>query len=883
MLTLLLIIPLIGALLLAPFQGDSLKSESQIKRLALGTSLIPFILSIILWGEFDSSTSEYQFTQEFNQLNFCHLHIGVDGISLYFVLLTTFITPICILSNWDNIKHSLKYFLMAFLVLETLLISVFVVLDLLLFYVFFESVLIPLFLIVGIWGGSATRVRAAFLLFLYTLFGSLFMLLAFLVIYYNVGSTDFQVVSLSEISLDSQKLLWLAVFISMAIKTPLVPFNTWLTYAHSEAPVGGSIVLAGVILKLSLYGYLRIMLPFFPDASHYFSPLVQTFAVISIVYGSLVTLRQTDFKKLIAYSSVAHMGVVVLGVFSNTVQGIEGAILLGIAHGLVSPALFFLVGGVLYDRFHTRTIRYYRGMTAYMPLFSVFFFVFTISNAAVPLTGNWIGEFMSLTGIFQKSPLVAVLGSTGIVLSAAYSIWLYNRISFGSYSKYLGYTTDLTRREFMLLLPLLVLTVLLGIFPNVVLENIHMSVSTLIYTTNLPLCDATIETMLYSSIIVGTKSDISDNKKGEKSSSGKSTYFEEVFEKDNGQMTNNPHIIAKRIMESNKNSTVKDVNAVLEKCTITTISEEDFKKLTSISSQEYDLPIKKGNRISILGSPREDPKRGIYIFRKKITGEKRVGSSMNLNRRYTEHISSTSLKASKILKSEFSKYGIENFSLTIFILPNNTSYHSLLCLEQYYLLLLKPTLNVVHTVNPLVGADNELNEMELLELQIKRGTPIYLYNKDGSTLLSVFDSRSQFAELANNGYKILHRYVDKKKAYKGQIMFTNNLLNPSDKPTLSKDQICILVKDVVNIPFDVSMRSISVTSNKLVINCTNTIDNSTFVIYTNSSRDAVSKLKAIEGISISRAGIDNYVKTYKDTNTPVLFSRKKNNFSLIVM
>jgi NADH-ubiquinone oxidoreductase chain 4 len=277
---------------------------------------------------------------------------------------------------------------MSFLLLETLLIAVFVVLDLLLFYIFFESVLIPLFLIVGIWGGSPTRVRAAYLLFLYTLFGSLFMLLAFLIIYHNVGSTDFNVVSLSDIDPDSQKIIWLAIFLSMAIKTPLMPFNTWLTYAHSEAPVAGSIILAGVILKLSAYGYMRILIQFLPDATDYYSPLVQVMAIVSIIYGSLVTLRQTDFKKLVAYSSVAHMGVVVLGLFSNTVQGIEGAIMLSIAHGFVSPALFFLVGGVLYDRYHTRTIKYYRGITAYMPLFSLLFFLFTIFNAAVPLSAN---------------------------------------------------------------------------------------------------------------------------------------------------------------------------------------------------------------------------------------------------------------------------------------------------------------------------------------------------------------------------------------------------------------------------------------------------------------------------------------------------------------
>ena len=482
MLTLLLIIPLVGALMLAPMQGNTVQSESQMKRLALGTSLINFVLSIVLWGEFDSSTSEYQFTQEFNQVNFCHLHIGVDGISLYFILLTTFITPICILSNWDNIKEQLKYFLMCFLVLETLLIAVFVVLDILLFYVFFESVLIPLFLIVGIWGGSATRVRAAFLLFLYTLFGSLFMLLAFLVIYYNVGSTDFQVVSLSEINLESQKLLWLAVFISMAIKTPLLPFHVWLPRAHAEAPLAGSVILAGLILKLATYGYMRILIQFLPDATSYFSPLVQTIAVITLIYASLATLRQTDFKALVAYSSIGHMAVVVLGLFSNTIQGIDGALLLSIAHGVVSPALFILVGGVLYDRFHTRTIRYYRGITAYMPLFSIMFFVFTIFNAAVPLSANWAGEFLCLAGAFQRNPVFAVLGSTGIVLSAAYSIWLYNRIAFGSWSKYLNYTTDLTRREFMLLLPLLFVAVVFGIFPNIILDSVHASTSGLLYS-----------------------------------------------------------------------------------------------------------------------------------------------------------------------------------------------------------------------------------------------------------------------------------------------------------------------------------------------------------------------------------------------------------------
>ncbi|PRD22112.1 UNVERIFIED_CONTAM: NADH-ubiquinone oxidoreductase chain 4 [Trichonephila clavipes] len=389
MLSILLILPVVTSFIVALSGNNTLR----MKRIALSGTLINFIISIVLWSNFNANIPEgtYQFTQEFlpEQVTFCHLHIGIDGISLYFVLLTTLIIPICILSNWNNISaDGFRYFLICFLLLETLLIAVFVVLDILLFYIFFESVLIPLFFIVGIWGGGPTRVRAAFLLFLYTLFGSLFMLLSFLAIYYNVGSTDFQVVSLSEINLEAQKLLWLGIFISMAVKTPLVPFNTWLTYAHSEAPVGGSIVLAGVILKLATYGFLRIILQFLPDATSYFSPLVQLFAVVSIIYASLSTLRQTDFKKLVAYSSVAHAATIVLGLFSNTIQGIEGAIILGLAHGLVSPALFFLVGGVLYDRYHTRTIRYYRGVATYMPLFALFFFLFTIFNAAVPLSAN---------------------------------------------------------------------------------------------------------------------------------------------------------------------------------------------------------------------------------------------------------------------------------------------------------------------------------------------------------------------------------------------------------------------------------------------------------------------------------------------------------------
>lgn len=358
----------------------------------------------------------------------------------------------------------------------------FVVLDLLLFYIFFESVLVPLFIIILTWGASQSRIRAAFLLFLYTLFGSLFMLLAIMTILYYLGSTDFQLISLSEISLESQKWLWLAFFLAFAIKTPIWPLNTWLIKAHVEAPLAGSIILAGTILKLASYGYIRVLIPFLPDATNYFMPLVQTMAIISLIYASLSTIRQNDTKAVIAYSSVAHMAVSILGIFSNTVQGIEGSIILGLAHGFVSPALFIICGGIIYTRTHSRVISYHRGLAYYMPIFTIFFLLFTLCNAGIPLSLNFSGEILSLLGMWFRSPIITCLGATGIVLSACYSIFLYNRISYGSYSPFLLPLKDIDRREFCLLLTLLIPTVLIGIFPNVVLEGLHLSISAIIYT-----------------------------------------------------------------------------------------------------------------------------------------------------------------------------------------------------------------------------------------------------------------------------------------------------------------------------------------------------------------------------------------------------------------
>nr|YP_010879538.1 NADH dehydrogenase subunit 4 [Heterobasidion abietinum]WHL55308.1 NADH dehydrogenase subunit 4 [Heterobasidion abietinum] len=483
MITLLLLIPLIGSLILItiPEYSNSNINHSRMKNIALTTSIINFICSLYIWIEFDSSTTQYQFVYEFDQFSLFHFNLGIDGISLYFVLLTTFVSPIAILSNYNTITKNLKFFLISFLLLETLQIGVFVVLDLLLFYIFFESVLPILFIIILLYGSGEDRIRSALLFFLYTLAGSLFMLLAILQIYNYVGSSDFQLISLSEISLDSQKILWLAFFVALAVKTPLWPFTGWLYRAHADSPLAGSILLAATILKFATYGYLRVLINFLPDATNYFSPLIQTIAIITLIYASLATIIQQDTKALIAYSSICHMAVVLLGLFSNNIQGIEGAILLSLAHGFVSPALFICVGGVIYERTGTRIIHYIRGLATYMPCFTILFLLFTLANTGIPLTLNFLGEQLALIGIWERSPIISALGATGIVLSACYSIYLYNRISYGVYSPHLKPLKDLSRREFILLVSLLLPTIILGIFPNVILDSLHMSVTSLLY------------------------------------------------------------------------------------------------------------------------------------------------------------------------------------------------------------------------------------------------------------------------------------------------------------------------------------------------------------------------------------------------------------------
>ena len=483
MLTLLLITPIIGSLFILSIQENTLNSNSKMRTIAITTSLINLLISIFLWLNFDSNTTQFQFVSEFDYLTFGHLNFGVDGISLYFVLLTTFITPIAIISNAYNINSNLKFFLISFLILETLQLALFLVLDLLLFYIFFESVLPILFIIIIVYGSGEFRFRSANLFFLYTLFGSLFMLLAILQIFNLAGTTDFQLLSLVEINADAQKILWLAFFLAFAIKTPLWPFTGWLYRAHADSPLAGSILLAATILKFATYGYIRILINFLPDATNYFGPLVQTIAIITLIYASLTTIIQQDTKTLIAYSSIAHMSVVILGLFSNNIQGIEGAILLALAHGFVSPALFICVGGIIYERTGTRIIKYIRGLVSNMPIFTILFFIFTLCNTGVPLSLNFLGEQLSLIGIWEVNPIISALGATGIVLSACYSIFLYNRISYGTYSPNMNnvIVLDITRREFIILISLLLPTIILGIFPNVILDSIHVSVSTILY------------------------------------------------------------------------------------------------------------------------------------------------------------------------------------------------------------------------------------------------------------------------------------------------------------------------------------------------------------------------------------------------------------------
>ena len=488
----LLLIPLIGVFIILTTMSYELPGSSikRLKIISLIISIIDLLISLVIFILFDYSNNQFQFVQENYKIGYYDFYLGIDGLSIYFVLLTTIIVPIVLLSNWTSINNNIGSYLIIILLLETLLLGVFLVLDILLFYIFFESILPPLFILIGLFG-STNKVRASFYLFLYTLLGSLFLLLSILAMSSIMGTSDFDALYKTNFNYSTQLFLFCGIFIAFAVKTPTIFLNTWLLKAHVESPLGGSILLAGIVLKLSLYGIFRLILPLLPKASLDYTYIVYLIGIITIIYASLSTLRTIDVKELIAYSSVSHAAVYLIGVFSNTIQGIEGGILLGLAHGFVSSGLFICVGGVLYDRSGTRLITFYRGIAQIMPLFSVLFLILSLGNCGVPLTLNFIGEFMSLYGVFERLPLLGIMASSSIIFSAAYTIFMFNRIAFGgSFFKHvkeqylISYMPDVNKREFLMLITLVLFTVVLGIYPSPILDGLHYSVSSLIYSSN---------------------------------------------------------------------------------------------------------------------------------------------------------------------------------------------------------------------------------------------------------------------------------------------------------------------------------------------------------------------------------------------------------------
>ncbi|KRO57027.1 MAG: NADH-quinone oxidoreductase chain 13 [Pelagibacteraceae bacterium BACL5 MAG-120705-bin12] len=482
----LILLPAIGSIFLLFSKSDD-KQTDTIKYVALFTSLVNFLISIYLWISFDSSISNFQFVEERNWLaGFVNYKVGIDGISILFIILTTFITPLCIISVNNSVKIRLRDFLIAILIMESFMIGVFCALDLVIFYLFFEAGLIPMFLIIGIWGGPK-RVYSAFKFFLYTLLGSVLMLVAIISIYWITGTTD--VVKLYELGIDQkyQNLLWLAFFSSFAVKTPMWPVHTWLPDAHVEAPTAGSVLLAAILLKMAGYGFIRFSLGLFPFASEVFTPLVYILSLIAIVFTSLIALMQEDMKKLIAYSSVAHMGFVTLGIFTLKQQGIEGSIIQMISHGLVSAALFLCVG-VVYDRMHSRLINSYGGIVSIVPKYSILFMLFTLAALGLPGTSGFIGEFLILMGAFKDNFLVAVIASLGVIFGAAYMLWLYKRVVFGEIiNKDLLKMPDLDKSELIILISLALPTLFFGFYPEPLLNTIEVSVKDLIemYKINL--------------------------------------------------------------------------------------------------------------------------------------------------------------------------------------------------------------------------------------------------------------------------------------------------------------------------------------------------------------------------------------------------------------
>jgi NADH-quinone oxidoreductase subunit M len=469
-LTGLLVLPLVGAAFILAQRGDDASVDSNARYAALAATVATFVLACVAWARFDPANPGFQLVETHAWVSdVIKFKLGVDGFSFPFIVLTAFLMPFCILASWTSITKRVREYMIAFLILETLMIGVFAALDLVLFYLFFEAGLIPMFLIIGIWGGKR-RVYASYKFFLYTLLGSVLMLLAIMAMYWNAGTTDISTLLAHKFPSGMQTWLWLAFFASFAVKMPMWPVHTWLPDAHVEAPTAGSVILAAILLKMGGYGFIRFSIPMFPEASQYFAPFVFALSVIAIVYTSLVALMQEDIKKLIAYSSVAHMGFVTMGLFTLTPQGIQGAMFQMMSHGLVSGALFLCVG-VVYDRMHTREIAAYGGLVNRMPVYAVIFMVFTMANVGLPGTAGFVGEFLTLMGAFKANPWVAFIATSGVILSAAYALWLYRRVMFGELVKpELKDITDLNRREMATLVPLVLLTIWYGVRPGTILD-----------------------------------------------------------------------------------------------------------------------------------------------------------------------------------------------------------------------------------------------------------------------------------------------------------------------------------------------------------------------------------------------------------------------------